>query len=414
MSSILTNNSAMVALQTLKSINNDLSKTQSMISTGKDVASAKDNASVWAISKVMESDVKGFKGISDSLARGESTVSVARQASETITNLLTDIKGKVVAAQEGNTDERAKIQTDIDALTDQIKSVVGAAQLGGVNLIDGSSGDVNFLSSLDRAADGTVTSSSINVSEQDLSIGTYTAKAAFTGSDGASTTGDTFATTLDAADGTGITVTIPATVFEAGDKISITVGDQTVSHTVSAEQISATTTEDLIATSLKVKIDGLGIEGLVVDYDSGSSGELLIHSATEDLAADPPVYATAADLSITGQFTSAGSGGLGALSSIDVNDAAGSQAALSTVENLISTAIDASAAFGSAQGRIEIQSNFISQLSDALESGIGSMVDADMEEASARLQALQVQQQLGIQSLSIANQAPQSILSLFQ
>ena len=134
MSSILTNNSAMVALQTLKSINGDLAKTQSMISTGKDVASAKDNASVWAISKVMEADVKGFKGISDSLSLGESTVAVARQASETVTDLLTDIKGKIVAAQEENVD-REKIQTDIDALTDQIKSVVGAAQFNGLNLL---------------------------------------------------------------------------------------------------------------------------------------------------------------------------------------------------------------------------------------------------------------------------------------
>ena len=77
MSSILTNNGAMVALQTLKSINGNLAKTQDMISTGKSVASAKDNASVWAISKVMEADVKGFKGISDSLSLGESTVAVA-------------------------------------------------------------------------------------------------------------------------------------------------------------------------------------------------------------------------------------------------------------------------------------------------------------------------------------------------
>jgi len=51
---------------------------------------------------------------------------------------------------------------------------------------------------------------------------------------------------------------------------------------------------------------------------------------------------------------------------------------------------------------------------DALKNGVGAMVDADMEEASARLTALQTQQQLGIQSLSIANQAPQSILSLFR
>lgn len=108
MSSILTNTSAMVALQTLKGINSGLASTQAQISTGKSIASAKDNAAVWAISKVMESDVKGFQGISDSLALGELTVAVARQASETVTNLLTEMKGKIVAAQELNVD-KAKI-----------------------------------------------------------------------------------------------------------------------------------------------------------------------------------------------------------------------------------------------------------------------------------------------------------------
>ena len=67
-----------------------------------------------------------------------------------------------------------------------------------------------------------------------------------------------------------------------------------------------------------------------------------------------------------------------------------------------------------AQKRIDVQKDFVSNLVDSLRSGIGSMVDANMEEASARLQALQVQQQLGVQSLSIANQAPQNILSLFR
>ncbi|MEN8838642.1 MAG: flagellin, partial [Celeribacter marinus] len=170
MSSILTNNGAMVALQTLKSINNDLSSTQSQISTGKSVATAKDNASVWAISKVMESDVKGFQGISDSLALGQSTLAVAASASETVTDLLTDIKGKIVAAQEENVD-REKIQTDITALTEQIKSVVGAAQFNGLNLIDGSStDDLKILSSLDRAADGSVSASNISVGRQNLSV----------------------------------------------------------------------------------------------------------------------------------------------------------------------------------------------------------------------------------------------------
>ena len=117
MSSILTNTSAMVALQTMKTINTSLNRTQQEISTGKTVATAKDNAAVWAISKVMESDVKGFKGISDSLSLGSSTIAVAREASETVTDLLTEIKGKIVAAQEENVD-RAKMQTDITALRD--------------------------------------------------------------------------------------------------------------------------------------------------------------------------------------------------------------------------------------------------------------------------------------------------------
>ena len=151
----------MTALQNLKSINSSLSETQSMISTGLEVGSARDNSSVWSISKTMESDVQGFKAISDSLSLGESTIAVARNASETVTELLTDVKSKIVAAQEENVDT-SKIQTDIESLTDQIKSVVGAAQFNGLNLVNGSQTDSNsngndgidVLSSLDRNSSG--------------------------------------------------------------------------------------------------------------------------------------------------------------------------------------------------------------------------------------------------------------------
>ena len=64
--------------------------------------------------------------------------------------------------------------------------------------------------------------------------------------------------------------------------------------------------------------------------------------------------------------------------------------------------------------RLDIQNEFTNKLIDSFKAGIGALVDADLEEASARLQALQVQQQLGIQALSIANQAPQNILALFR
>jgi flagellin len=67
-----------------------------------------------------------------------------------------------------------------------------------------------------------------------------------------------------------------------------------------------------------------------------------------------------------------------------------------------------------AEKAIETQQTFISELVDVLDAGIGAMVDANMEEEAARLQALQVQQQLATQSLSIANQNPQNILALFR
>ena len=78
------------------------------------------------------------------------------------------------------------------------------------------------------------------------------------------------------------------------------------------------------------------------------------------------------------------------------------------------TAISAASAFGSVETRVGIQKEFVTKLTDSMKAGIGSLVDADMEEASARLQALQVQQQLSTQALSIANQQPQSLLSLFR
>ena len=403
MSSILTNTSAMIALQTMKGINSNLEKVQSEISTGKDVATARDNAAVWAISKVMESDVEAFQGISDSLALGSSTVGVARQASETVTDLLTEIKGKIVSAQGENVD-RVKIQADIDALTGQIGSVISAAQFNGLNLVDGSNTSIDVLASLDRSG-STTSASSITVTAQDLSFGTYTANDVFTSGGSATVSGnsDTFVMSLDNGGGSDeITIQDGATAWAAGDKISMMIGDQTVSYTVSASDVDsgANTVADLVAVGLKSAIDELGIEGLTVDYDSANAGTLVF---TND---------GTSDLSVSGQFTNAGAGGLGALSQIDVTT--NTTDALTRIETMLQTSVDAAAAFGSVQTRIDIQEDFVGQLTDTLKTGIGSMVDADMEEASARLQALQTQQQLGIQALSIANQAPQSILSLFR
>jgi len=84
------------------------------------------------------------------------------------------------------------------------------------------------------------------------------------------------------------------------------------------------------------------------------------------------------------------------------------------IEDAISTALEKTAELGSYGKQISDQASFVGKLGDSLKTGIGALVDADMEEASARLQALQTQQQLGIQSLSIANQGPGAIMALFR
>jgi flagellin len=151
----------MVALQNLRSINKGLTMVQEQISTGKKVGNARDNAAIFAISTVMQSDVKGFEAISQSLNLGSSSVGVARGAAEKVTELLVEMKGLIVAAQEDNVD-RAKIQTDVEQLRDQIDSIVNAAQFNGLNFLKGAS-STDFLASLDRDSSGNVTASSITV-----------------------------------------------------------------------------------------------------------------------------------------------------------------------------------------------------------------------------------------------------------
>jgi len=75
---------------------------------------------------------------------------------------------------------------------------------------------------------------------------------------------------------------------------------------------------------------------------------------------------------------------------------------------------DALSNLGTASRRIDAQLTFTSKLNDTIEAGIGNLVDADMAKESARLTALQTKQQLGVQALSIANQAPQMIGQLFK
>ena len=390
---MMTNTSAMVALQTLQGINRDLGSVTKQVSTGLKVATARDNASIWAIASVMRTDVRGFEGISESLATASASIAVARNAAEATVDLLTEMKGKIVAAQSPSAD-RAKLQTDISELSSQIASVVNSAQFNGLNLVNGT-GNMTVLASLDRDAGGAVTAGNIQVNGVDLSSAAGASKATLAGSTGASTAGDRAATTID--DGATADVVVVDDTLAAGDKFKITVGAQTVTYTVTDADVDVGTPQDNVAAGIRNALLGMNI------------ADLDITLANDTLTLENN---TGGDLALSVEFTSAGTGGLAGLAGIDVTtDAAG---ALEDIEGLLQTAINAAAAFGSAQNRVDIQSAFMGKLTDSLKAGIGALVDANLEEASAKLQALQVQQQLGIQALSIANQQPQSVLALFR
>ncbi|ADE87249.1 flagellin [Rhodobacter capsulatus] len=398
MSSINTNTSAMVALQTLKGINSNLAKTQSEISTGKTVASAKDNSAVWAISKVMESDVSGFESVSTSLATGQSMVSVARTAVESITDDLKTIKEKIVAAQDPSADT-GKLDDEISELVSMIESKISGAQFNGVNLIS-SSGNETILGSLDRSGN-TVSTNTINIARQDMST-TATTVATGAVAAGANATNFVAAGTNKGASAiaAGAAEGFALSGMAAGETVTLAIGDRSFSYTVSQADVDSGSDVNEVATAnLFSQVMGAGMSGITATYDPAAN------------AADLTINVDAANtlgVNMSVAINAAGSGPLAGLNGFTSSNT------VAEIESMINGAIDAAAAFGAVESRIESQATFVSDLGDALKTGIGALVDADMEEASARLQALQTQQQLGIQSLSIANQQPQSILSLFK
>jgi flagellin len=281
MTSILTNSGAMVALQTLSSVNNNLETTQSEVSTGKKVGSAKDNAAVWAISKTMESDIAGFTAIQDSLSVGEATVAVASAGAEQIVSVLKDMKELAVSAQSENVDH-GTIDEDMLKKVAQIESIIAASQFNGANLL---ASDV----------------------------------------DGNTTTQMGVLASLDRVGPTGTPTPVEITVDTVDFEANITVGSLTT----------------------------------IADADSAAT-------------------------------------------------------ALGEIEAFLATAISGAAALGADASRLKDQGDFVSKLTDAMKLGVSAMTDTDMESASARLKALQTQQQLAIQSLSIANSAPETLQQLFR
>lgn len=307
MTSIMTNQAAMTALQSLTNTNRNLSQTQSRISTGYRVSSAEDNAAYWSISTTMKSDRGALSTIKDALGLGAATIDVAYTGMNSAIDVTKEIKNKLIAARQPGID-REKVQSEITELQNQLKSIADSSVFSGENWLSVDSG-----------------------------AGTYNG-----------------------------TKTMIASFSRSGGDVSVG--------------------------TISIDIDSVKL------FDSDDqSGILDVEDTTDNGAEDYSVY----NLDIS-TYTDTDD---------DLQDL---EQMIGFVDTAIGSMTTAASNLGAIKQRTKLQADFVSALMTAIDQGVGALVDADMNEESTRLQALQVQQQLGIQALSIANQNSQMVLSLFR
>ena len=401
--SVNTNTNALAALETLNLTQQSLTTTQKRISTGLKVAGAADDASTFAIAQGQRGDIAGFQSISNSLALGSATVNVALQGAQSISNTLNQIKAKVVQGQDP-TANAAAIQNDIASFVAQVSSTAAAAQFNGVNLIN----DVNagtataandkVLSSLNTVG-GVETAATITVSSQNLTSANlglaglnvngstetvnFDPTATITG---AGAGGDTLALNVNKVGGGTQTVT-----FEFIDTANVATAAPANGNNI----VIVTDSTKSIGQNLALIAAGLQKNGFSASFDN--NGNLAITNST--------------GFSSNGTLTLASAGGGTSAVTLTAGSAG---TALGIINAAISKVQTALSALGTSVNQLTTQTNFVKSLTNALTGGVGQLVDADLAAESADLQALQTKQQLGIQALSIANQGPGAVLTLFR
>jgi flagellin len=381
--SVNTNSNALAALETLNLTQQSLTKTQGRVSSGLKVASAADDASTFAIAQGQRGDIAGFQQVSSSIALGSAVVNVALQGATSISDTLNSLKAKVIQGLSSSAGSLPSIQNDINSLVSQIDSTGAAAQFNGVNLIQAASSattDDKVLSSLNRSG-ATLTTASITVSSQDLTSATLGVSGINISDAGAQLT---LAASFSASTGNTVSLTTAAgtTTFE----FVATAATSLTASTNVAVVIGATT-----GTTVANLNTALSKNGFNSTFDA--QGNLNISSGAGPITAQ----AETGTVGLTGGVGAAQTGGV-----------------LAVVESAINKVQAALSSLGTAANKLSTQADFIKNLTDTLTTGVGQLVDADLAAESANLQALQTKQQLGIQALSIANQGPGAVLTLFR
>ena len=261
LNSINNNQSAMTALSNLMTTQAQLAKTQNVISTGKKLNTAKDNGAVWSIANTMQGKVTSLDSVKDSLNRAQSTIDVAMSAGQQVSDLLTQMKAKALAAADTSLDttSRTALNEDFKSLRDQIKNVVANADFNGINMVKSAG------TTLAALANDTG-SSKITVAAEDLSLGganvTLSAAASFSTAATASAyiaTIDTDLTNVNTALtklGTGSNALSSHLNFVNSLQGSLTTG---ISNLVDADMASESATLQALQTKQQLGVQALSI-----------------------------------------------------------------------------------------------------------------------------------------------------------
>ena len=378
--SINTNVGALVALRNLNSVNRDLEAVQNRVSTGLRVSSAQEYASVFSVAQGIRGDLKGYEAVKGALSGAKGLTSVAISGATQVSNLLADIRGKLTQlSDEAISQDQREIYTgDLVEQFKQLRSFLEGAEYNGRNLISSDNGTYanggnigvfgSFTSASDAQVIRSVNGEQLTIRANDLLIGAGAA---------ATDTVDAFQALARVA---FVTTNSTAAINKDDGLDAADFGANSITSTASATGV-ASNAEGTGALVARRYVGARIAQAALADLDSNG-----LRDATA-FAAD--TNANAFETSTETVFNSA----------------------LAFFEQEVAAALGN---LGADNRSIEFQVDFNTSISDAVEEGLGALVDADLARESARLQALQTKQQLSVQTLAIANQKPTILLSLFQ
>jgi flagellin len=443
MSSINTNVAAMAAVRSLTQISNDMGRTQSRIETGLRINKANDDPAVFAIAQTMRADLKGMTAVRDGLAFGKATLTVARDAATKISDELTRLKQTVTQGQQQGLDIDT-MNAQVANLIQNMRSFAQAAVFNGVNLLDNSATGDRQLNVLRDIGGNTVsignqalisaTGRLLNLEGLDVSQGAVRISPPanieitdtnfivvqlgsgtdareivfeFNADQAAIATDRTLAQQVNASRqvvevkiGTGTGLTPQAELGRLVDAMkSVGIG----------ARINQDGTLDIMAANLT------GVAYRLTAGGSAINGGVVRVSDTEWETSNT-AYTAPTGTTGVGTFGTAAANPVITVVGGEVDGAniTNASSAIAVVDEAISTVNTALATIGSRLAQVEGLQDFTQKLKDSVTEGLGALVDADLAEESARLTSLQTRQQLATQSLSIANQQSQSLLSLFR